>query len=106
TATPSGYSPMVNAPMVAMPIKKNSEKISPFLILFTASVNTGNPTGAYATTYQIILTQPVNHCCGNQLSNVMATSNNTNDMIHGKDILIGLLSLWLWSRPSSSLCSC
>ena len=47
---------MANAPNVAMDIKKNSVKKSPFLILFQPSLITGNPTGMYAIEYQTILT--------------------------------------------------
>ena len=46
TATPSGYSPMANAPTVAILISKNSENISPLVILIIASLITGKPTGA------------------------------------------------------------
>lgn len=45
TLTPSGYSPMINAPIVAIDIKKNSVKASPFIRLFHPSLITRNPTG-------------------------------------------------------------
>ena len=77
---------MTKAPMVAILINKNSENTSPFLMLSNASLITGNPTGAYATTYQTILTQPVNQDCGTQLSKAMAIINNTKLMIAGKNI--------------------
>ncbi|MOA21130.1 hypothetical protein D3C78_1416080 [compost metagenome] len=58
TATPSGYSPIANAPIVAIAIKKNSEKTSPFRILTIASLMTGKPTGMYAITYHTDLIHP------------------------------------------------
>ena len=43
--------------MVAIDIKKNSVKTSPFLILIQPSFTTGNPTGRYAIPYQAIRIQ-------------------------------------------------
>ena len=51
---------MINAPMVAIDIKKNSVKTSPFIRLFHPSLITGNPTGIYAKVYQTTRINPSN----------------------------------------------